>query len=152
MSKSEGEGSPVSTHRLVVRFAETDLMGIVHHANYLLYCEAARVDWLRKRGVSYEAWTQHGVHLPVVESRLRYKQPARFDDVLKVVTDIEKQSRVTVLFRYRIMRDQTLLCEAHTLLACVGENLKLKRFPPDVKEALARPELPPDAWAGHGLE
>ena len=71
---------------LQVRFCETDLMGIVHHANYLLYFEAGRVDWLHRRSISYDVWTKQGIHLPVVESQLRYRKAARFDDVLHVDT------------------------------------------------------------------
>src|ERR1044071_7606347 len=66
---------------LRVRFCETDLMGIVHHANYLAYLEAGRVDWLRKRGVTYASWAAQGRHLPVVEVGVQYRAPARFDDV-----------------------------------------------------------------------
>jgi hypothetical protein len=67
---------------LQVRFCETDLMGIVHHANYLTYFEAGRVDWLHRRGISYDVWTKQGIHLPVVETHLRYRKAARFDDEL----------------------------------------------------------------------
>jgi len=136
-----------STHRLQVRFAETDLMGIVHHATYLLYCEAARVDWLHKRGVSYQSWVEHGIHLAVVESKLRYRAPAHFDDILDVVTEVEAITRVTVKYRYRIKRGETLLCEAYTLLACVGDDMKLKRLPREVKEVLEASEWLPEKWA-----
>lgn len=135
-----------SFHELQVRFGETDLMGIVHHANYLLYCEAARVDWLHKRGVSYDSWVRHGVHLPVVESRLRYKQAARFDERLVVETRVTKVTRVTVHYRYLVRRGETLLCDAETLLACVGDDMKLRRLPPEVKATFESPELPEDEW------
>ena len=79
----------VSRSTVRVRFCETDLMGVVHHANYLTYMEAGRVDWLHRRGVSYEAWMRSGVHLPVVEVRLRYRKAARFDDVLTIETASE---------------------------------------------------------------
>lgn len=114
---------------LQVRFCETDLMGIVHHANYLLYFEAGRVDWLHRRSISYDVWTKQGIHLPVVESQLRYRKAARFDDVLHVDTTCALVTRVTVRFDYRILRDETLLCEGHTLLACVGNDLSPKRIP-----------------------
>lgn len=136
-----------SEYTLQVRFAETDLMGVVHHANYLLYCEAARVDWLHKRGVSYDSWVRHGIHLPVVETRLRFKQAARFDEILVVRTTVAELTRVTVRFRYRIVRGEALLCDAETLLACVGEDLKLKRMPPDVRRVFESPELLPESWA-----
>ena len=136
-----------SIHRLQVRFGETDLMGVVHHASYLLYCEAARVDWLHKRGISYESWVRHGVHLPVADVGLRYKQPARFDEIIDVETTVVELTRVTVRYRYRIKRGDTLLCEAHTLLACVGDDLSLKRLPEDVKKVFLSPERPASEWA-----
>lgn len=125
---------------LQVRFCETDLMGIVHHANYLTYFEAGRVDWLHRRGISYDTWTKQGIHLPVVETRLRYRKAARFDDALVVETTCALVTRVTVRFDYRILRDGTLLCEGDTLLACVGNDLLPKRIPPTMVEVFRSPE------------
>ena len=117
-----------------VRFCETDLMGIVHHANYLCYFEAGRVDWLHRRGISYEYWVKRGIHLPVVEAHVRYRKAARFDELLEVVTTCVELSRVTVKLCYVINRasDGVRLCEGDTLLACVGPELTPKRFPEDI--------------------
>jgi acyl-CoA thioester hydrolase len=123
-----------SRYTLSVRFCETDLMGIVHHANYLAYLEAGRVDWLHRRGVSYDSWAKRGIHLPVVEARLRYRKAARFDEVLVVETTCVEVTRITVRFGYRVMRGTDLLCEGETLLACVGHELTPRRIPPDVVE------------------
>jgi acyl-CoA thioester hydrolase len=117
---------------LTVRFCETDMMGIVHHANYLVYLEAGRVDWLHRRGVSYEVWARQGVHLPVVEARLRYRKAARFDDALVVESTCVDVTRVTVRFGYVILRGDDRLCEGETLLACVGHDLSPKRLPADI--------------------
>lgn len=132
---------------LTVRFCETDLMGIVHHANYLVYFEAGRVDWLHRRGVSYDAWAKRGIHLPVVDARLRYRKAARFDEALIVETTCAELTRVTVRFTYRILRDDLLLCEGETLLACVGASLAPMRFPPDIAEVFRSPELQPPSGA-----
>ena len=140
MSELLGAARATSTYRLRVRFCETDLMAIVHHANYLVYCEAARVDWLHKRGVSYADWERMGIHLPVVDVRLRYRQPARFEDVLAIETTVAELSRASVRFAYRIRRGEDLLCEAETLLACVGHDLGLRRLPADVAAVLRSPE------------
>jgi YbgC/YbaW family acyl-CoA thioester hydrolase len=67
-----------------VRFFETDLMGIVHHAAYFTYVEAGRVEYLRRRGADYRALTERGFHMPVVEAHLEYKRTSRFDDELVV--------------------------------------------------------------------
>src|SRR5262252_1573826 len=81
-----------------VRICETDLMGIVHHANYLIYFEAGRVDWLHRRGISYESWARQGIHLPVVETRVRFRKAARFDETLLLDTTALEVTRVTVRF------------------------------------------------------
>jgi acyl-CoA thioester hydrolase len=126
-----------------VRFCETDLMGIVHHANYLCYFEAGRVDWLHRRGVSYEYWVKRGIHLPVVEARVRYRKAARFDETLEVETTCVELSRVTVKFGYVITRvaDRVRLCEGDTLLACVGAELAPKRFPEDIAAVFRSAEI-----------
>lgn len=148
---TDGQVAPhlVSRTELLVRFCETDLMGIVHHANYLTYFEAGRVDWLHKRGVSYERWVREGVHLPVVETRLRYKKPARFDDRLTIESACAEVKRVTVRFDYRVLRGDELMCLGETLLACVGDDLAPKRLPPGIEEVFKSAELPRERWA-HG--
>lgn len=114
---------------LLVRFCETDLMGIVHHASYLTYFEAGRVDWLHRRGVSYEHFVRAGVHLPVVEAQLRYRKAARFDEQLVVETTCAEVTRATVRFTYRLLRGEELLCQGETLLACVNHELGVRRIP-----------------------
>ena len=89
---------------ITVRFCETDLVGIVHHSNYLVYFEAGRVDWLRQRGIRYEDWAKRGIHFPVVEARVRYKKPARFGDTLVIATSCITVTRATVRFGYIVTR------------------------------------------------
>lgn len=122
-------------------------MGVVHHASYLTYCEAARVDWLHKRGIAYDTWVRHGIHLPVVEAKLRYKVAAKFDQILDIETKMAELSRVTVRFRYAIRHGETLICEAETLLACVGDKLTLKRIPTEVADVFRSAELPRERHA-----
>lgn len=130
-----------STEAVRVRFAETDLMGIVHHASYLLYCELGRVEWLRKRGVTYADWAAKGVHLPVVEANLLYRSPARFDDLLAIETRIDRVRSVSVKFTYRILRGDTLICEGHTRLACIDDDHKLFRIPEEMSSVLLGGEI-----------
>jgi acyl-CoA thioester hydrolase len=125
---------------LTVRFCETDLMGIVHHSNYLVYFEAGRVDWLRRRDVRYEQWVAMDVHLPVIDAKLRYRKAARFDESLVVETTCSDVSVVTVLFTYKISRADDVICEGETMLACIGQNMRPKRFPKDVMAAFLRAE------------
>jgi acyl-CoA thioester hydrolase len=133
-----------SVVRMRVRFAETDLMGIVHHANYAVYLEAARVEWLRRRGMTYADWAARGLHLPVVDITIRYRSPARFDDELDVETTLGELRAATVRFDYRILRaiDGTLCAEGSTRLARVDDRHLVRRFSPEIVEELKRPEIP----------
>ena len=126
---------------IVIRFCETDLMGIVHHANYLTYFEAGRVEWLRRRGVTYAEWAAKGVHLPVVEAMVRYRLPARFDEELELETSLTQRRAVSLRFEYRLRRDATLLAEGFTRLACLDGKHALQRIPEDMYAVLEGPEI-----------
>jgi len=130
-----------------VRFFETDLMGIVHHATYLTYVEAGRVEYLRRRGADYRALMDRGFHMPVVEARLSYRRTARFDDELVVATRLGALTRVTVRFDYDVLRDDELIVEGHTLLACVDTAHKPRRIPSDIADLLRASELPQNSPA-----
>jgi len=134
----------VTRSKLRVRFCETDLMGIVHHSNYLAYYEAGRVEWLRRSGVTYVDWAARGVHLPVVEASVRYRAPAKFDDVLDIETRLVTLRNVSLRFDYAMWRGGrggALLSEGFTRLACVDHAHALQRFPPDVLAALTSGEV-----------
>lgn len=124
----------ISTTQLRVRFAETDLMGIVHHSSYLLYFEAGRVEWLRDRGVTYADWAARGVHLPVVEANLVYKSPARFDDLVTVETMLSELRSVSLKYTYRVLRDGQLLAEGFTRLACIDADHALLKIPEEMRD------------------
>jgi acyl-CoA thioester hydrolase len=124
-----------------VRFFETDLMGIVHHAAYLTYVEAGRVEYLRRRGADYRALTERGFHMPVVEAHLEYKRSSRFDDELVVETRLGATTRVTVRFDYSVFRGEDLIVQGHTLLACVDDDHKPRRIPEDVAAMLLSAEI-----------
>jgi acyl-CoA thioester hydrolase len=124
-----------------VRFFETDLMGIVHHAAYLTYVEAGRVEYLRARGADYRNLAASGYHMPVVEASLAYKRPAYFDDELMVETRLSVLTRITTRFDYRILRGDDVVATASTLLACVDAAHKPRRIPPEIAEMLRTEEV-----------
>jgi acyl-CoA thioester hydrolase len=135
----------VSRHVVRVRFGETDLMGIVHHGTYISYFEVGRVEYMRRRGLDYNSWTELGIHLPVVEAHVRYRKTARFDEVLCVESRLTELTRVKVRFAYRLLRGGTgsdeLVAEGFTLLACVGDDHVPRRIPPNADAILRGPEL-----------
>lgn len=132
-----------TTTTLRVRFCETDLMGVVHHATYLVYFEVGRVEWLRRRGITYADWTARGVQVPVASAELQYRAPSRFDDLLAVETTLAKLRAVSLDYTYRIVRpaDGALIAEGFTRLACVDARHKLLRIPEEIREALLAGEI-----------
>jgi acyl-CoA thioester hydrolase len=130
----------IAVVRVRARFVETDLMGVVHHASYASYMEVARIEWLRRRGVTYAAWAQKGLHLAVVELKIKYRAPARFDDELDVETALAEVGAASVRFDYRIVRssDGVVCTEASTRLACVDNRGALLRITDEMLAALTR--------------
>lgn len=107
-------------HPVRVQYVDTDQAGVVHHAAYLRFLEAARVELLRARGVDYRRFEiEAGKGLPVTEVRLRYKKPARFDDALSVEIWVPIVNRAKIRFDSRIWRGDELVSEAEITCACV---------------------------------
>jgi acyl-CoA thioester hydrolase len=103
-----------------VRYAETDQMGIVYHANYFVWFEIARCELLRRSGTSYdELERQDGIALPVIEARCAYLQPGRYDDEIVVRATGERPSPARLAFDYEVvrMRDSTVLARGRTVHA-----------------------------------
>jgi len=112
-----------------VRYPETDAMGFVHHSRYLQYFEMGRVELLRSLGHSYADLERAGILFVVVRAEVRYKSPARYDDELSLTTRIEKQTHVRIDHTYELRRDQTLLAEGSTTIACVDRDGNLRQIP-----------------------
>lgn len=124
-------------HRVRVLFGDTDAAGIVYHANYLRYLEAARGEYLRARGLPYAGIERRGLRWPVVEVRLRYLRPARYDDLLVVRLGLTDLRGASVAFGAEIRRDDgERLCTAELRLACTTHDGRVARIPDDVREAL----------------
>lgn len=123
-----------STYRVI--YGDTDQMGVVYYANYLAWFERGRCEYMRERAFDYQSLENKGFILPVVEAVCRYRSPARFDDLVTIETRIEKASRITVTFAYRILRDETILAEGSTIHACLTKAGKPVRLPPDVASLL----------------
>ncbi|MAW94631.1 MULTISPECIES: thioesterase family protein [unclassified Leeuwenhoekiella] len=103
-----------------VRYAETDQMGVVHHANYAVYLELARIDWLGAIGISYKNMEENGIMLPVYDMRFSFLKPAHFDDTLCVKTELRKLPGASIIFDYKIInQDGILLTKAETTLVFV---------------------------------
>ncbi len=112
-----------------VRYAETDRMGLLHHANYLVYFEQGRTELLRSLGYSYKDLEDQGYLLVLHKLEVRYRSPARYDDLLTVRTTVVRTTAVRIDHRYEVWRDGTLLAEGTSTLACVDRDGRLQPLP-----------------------
>jgi acyl-CoA thioester hydrolase len=124
------------THR--VNYSETDQMGVVYHANYLVWMDSARTEHLRERGVSYKELEAEGMYLAVTDVRIRYRQPARYDDMIRIRCWVRDLASRRVVFGYAVERADTdeLLATAETSLIALDRQHTLSRIPEHVSELL----------------
>ena len=121
-----------------VRYSETDQMGFAYHTHYLVWCEIGRTDFIREMGTTYADLEREGLLLAVVDAEIRYEKAARYDDLLRIDSRIERVQTRTVTFRYDITRlepgPQQRLARAMTrLIALDGEGVP-RSLPPDLLE------------------
>lgn len=127
--------------RVRVRYAETDQMGVVYHANYFVWFEVGRVEFLRQLGFSYREMEQNdGCCIAVVDARCRYKAPARYDDELIVRTHLKNVRESLVHFGYELLRasDGALLAEGETTHIVVNSEMKVGLIPEKYMEVFSQ--------------
>ncbi len=116
-------------HRVRVRFAETDAMGIVHHSRYLPYLEEARVEYLRHLGHPYTEMRAEGVDYAVLEVFVQYRQPLRFDDEVEVHLHLGAATRATFQMAYLLTVGGEVRATAVTVHGCVNSDGRPVRMP-----------------------
>jgi acyl-CoA thioester hydrolase len=137
-----GGGPLTGTIDLRVRYAETDQMGVVYHANYLVWCEVGRTELIRSLGLPYaELERSGGVALAVADAALRYHAPARYDDAIRVVTTVSEVRSRTIAFEYQIIHAASgdRLVSARTTLVCLDRSGRPATLPPALRNALQAP-------------
>jgi len=130
---------PASTSTFRVRYAETDKMGVVYYANYLVWFEVGRTDLLRSLGWTYREMELDGVSLPVIEAHCEYHRSARYDDEIEVRTEGRLLSPVRMEFQYQVVRkdDAVVSATGRTVHAALDPSGKPCRLPLRVREAFA---------------
>lgn len=130
---------PASVSTLRVRYAETDKMGVVYYANYLVWFEVARTDLLRSLGWSYREMEASGVSLPVIEAHCAYHRPARYDDEIEIKTTGRLLSAVRMAFDYEVLRreDGVLAASGRTVHAALDPRGRPTRLSERVRGVFA---------------
>ena len=125
---------PISNIEHRVNYSETDQMGFVYHANYLVWLDMARTEHLRRTGVTYKSLEEQGVFLAVTEAKIRYRLAARYDDLVRVRCWVRDLASRRVIFGYAVERAATdeLLATAETALIALNRRHALARIPEHV--------------------
>ena len=122
-----------------VRYSETDQMGVVYHAEYLVWCEVGRTDYIRALGLPYSELERRGTALAVAEASIRYHAPARYDDLVRVETRLTDVRSRAITFEYLIRNSETgsRLATARTTLVSLDRAGKPVPIPTDVRSLMA---------------
>lgn len=121
---------------IVVRYAETDQMGVVYHANYLVWFEAGRTDFLAELGFPYSKMEEKGYIFPASDARLRFYSGARYEERLKVITKLSEVRSRGLGFTYEVVRDGQRLVGGSTMHICADRKMKVQKLPQDLFRAL----------------
>jgi acyl-CoA thioester hydrolase len=127
-----------STINIRIPYADTDQMGMVYYANYFVYFERGRTEWLRSAGLEYRRLEEKGIYLPVVEASCRYRSPAKYDEVITVRTKVSEAGPCSLEFFYDITREGKFLAEGKTKHPFVNRQMKPVRIPKAIKEILGK--------------
>jgi len=128
------DGAAASTPRrtrIRVRYAETDRMAVVYYANYFVWFEVGRTEWLRETGSTYREMEQDGISLPVIEAHAEYRRPALYDDDIEISTSARPVTPVRIRFDYEVWRpgEERPLVTGYTVHAAVDRNGRPCRLP-----------------------
>ena len=124
------------TTQVQVRYAETDQMGVVYHANYLIWFEIGRTNYMMEKGYHYSNMEAQGLFLPVSEASMRLIAPAKYGDVLDIVTRLESVKSRKITFEYKIKKDDALLVNGSTAHICLNKAGKPTVIPQWIRDRL----------------
>jgi acyl-CoA thioester hydrolase len=127
-------------HKIRVRFADTDLQGIVFNGNYLTFYDVAWTEYFREIGLTWQAMIDSGVDTVLARTTIEFKSPAKFDEVLEVHARVSKIGNTSIIFDFEIYPEDEvrLIGTAKSLYVCVDpKSLQKMRVPDDLRERIA---------------
>lgn len=121
-----------SKAEITVRYAETDMMGVVYHGSYLPWFEVGRTTLMKDLGLPYRDLEAQGFLLPVLEVNVKYRRPAKYDDVITIITTMREKPMLRIRLEYEVKRGDELLATGHTVHTFIDREGKVVRPPPQV--------------------
>jgi len=127
----------IFSHKLRVRYEETDRMGVVYYGNYLIWLEIARTEMFREIGMPYTQLEKRGMYLMVVGCEIKYRSPVTYDDLIEIRTELSGLKNTSIGFSYEIFLDNTLVARASTAHAFTDTLRRPLKIPEDVRKVLS---------------
>jgi len=127
-----------SESTIVVRYAETDMMGIVYHANYLPWLEIGRTQLLKEHGFPYKVLEAQGLLLPVIEINMKYRRPATYDDTITIKTIMKEKPSVKIHLDYEIFKDDQLIATGYSIHVFMNKQGQPIKAPRNFLDAIAQ--------------
>ncbi len=119
-----------------IYYHDTDCGGVVYYANYLKYLEEGRAEFCASKGIKLSGCREKGIEFPVVHLEIDYKAPARYADIIKVFTRVDKIGGSSIHFLQEIKKDTFTLVKAKTVWACINKDFKIQPVPEEIKKIL----------------
>jgi len=119
-----------------VYYEDNDCGGVVYYANYLKYMERSRTEFLRELGIDQVSYQKNGIFFVVIDAHVKYRSPARYDDLLSIESSVIELSSAAVVFETKILRDKQLLVKGEVKLACIGSQGRAMKIPEKIREAI----------------
>ncbi|HON09799.1 MAG TPA: YbgC/FadM family acyl-CoA thioesterase [Chitinispirillaceae bacterium] len=124
--------------KIRIYYEDTDCGNVVYYANYLKYMERSRTELLRERGVDLSEYQKNNILFAVIEANVKYRAPARYNDLLDVQSVVNEITAATIGFETTIKNESgVLLVKGNTRLACMRPDGRARRIPEEIKQALA---------------
>ncbi|MCP4714985.1 MAG: acyl-CoA thioesterase [Deltaproteobacteria bacterium] len=128
-----------TTIQVRVRYGECDPMGIVHHSRYAVWFEMARTEMLRRQGLTYADMEKEGTFIVVSKLNMSYKQPARYDELIRITAILTRSGGAKIQHEYEVHRSSDLLCTGSTVLACLDRDGRIMRVPKALEKESWKP-------------
>lgn len=127
-------------HQTIIRvpYADTDQMGVVYYANYLVYFERARTEWIRTLGITYKQLESDGYYLPVSECSVKYHLSAKYNDLLVINTTLIKVGAASIVLSYEILCGNRKIATGSTIHPFVNTSFKPVKVPQTIKQVLLK--------------
>ena len=125
-----------STLKKKIYYHDTDCGGVIYYANYLKYLEEGRTESLAEIGIGPEKWHDAGILFVVAHVEIDYKAPGRYQDMIEIISRIDKIGKSSIHFYQEAKKDDIILIKAKVILACVDKNLKPKSIPEKIRQVL----------------